>query len=507
MTTLGAGHGFDPGAMTSGMIIWLNGRGIMVDPPVNSAIDLVGRGVNPKILDSIILTHCHADHDAGTLQKILQEGRITLYTTRTIFNSFLTKSTALTHIPSEVLEESVQFVPLCPGEETNIHGGLFRFHYSLHSIPTLFFEVAHGGKSMVYSSDTHNNPPYIEELFQQGVLDENRRNFLLNFPWDKDVIFHEAGLPPLHTPMEVLTVLPQEIRDRLFLVHVTREMIPAESGLKIAPTGLAATVTLDVPRRRFGPAAELLSVYLDNPQLRSLGPEKTMEFLLIAQAKTFQAGTRIYGTGDADPHCYMVMGGQVDIWVQGERLTTHSRSEIFGEEALFSQEPREREAVAHSDVQMIVLEKSQFRTFIHNTPLEESLRPLPSDRDRMLRTILAANPVLSQLTPSQQTQFIRLVQHRPHAAGEEILLQGEPIPGCFFIHEGEVAVTQGHWEDTTLTAGQVFGIHALIKNDHISAHEFSAATPCDLYFVATADLEDFLAENPGILLQFYHNTH
>ncbi|HCY83741.1 MAG TPA: hypothetical protein DHV36_01240, partial [Desulfobacteraceae bacterium] len=34
ITTLGSGHGFAPDAMTSGMIIWINRRGIMVDPPV-----------------------------------------------------------------------------------------------------------------------------------------------------------------------------------------------------------------------------------------------------------------------------------------------------------------------------------------------------------------------------------------------------------------------------------------------------------------------------------------
>lgn len=33
ITVLGASHGFDPSGNTSGYIIWINGRGIMVDPP------------------------------------------------------------------------------------------------------------------------------------------------------------------------------------------------------------------------------------------------------------------------------------------------------------------------------------------------------------------------------------------------------------------------------------------------------------------------------------------
>ncbi len=36
-------------------------------------INFLRLGVNPKLIDSVVLTHCHADHDAGTLQKIMQE--------------------------------------------------------------------------------------------------------------------------------------------------------------------------------------------------------------------------------------------------------------------------------------------------------------------------------------------------------------------------------------------------------------------------------------------------
>ena len=68
ITCLGPGHGFDPNEKTSGFLIWLNHNGIMVDPPVNSTEWLLDSNVSPKFIDSIILTHCHADHDAGTFQ-------------------------------------------------------------------------------------------------------------------------------------------------------------------------------------------------------------------------------------------------------------------------------------------------------------------------------------------------------------------------------------------------------------------------------------------------------
>lgn len=58
-----------------------------------------------------------------------------------------------------------------------------------------------------------------------------------------DVLLHEAGAPPIHTPLSVLQSLPQEVRDRLYVVHTAA--IPADSGLRVAPTGTAGTIRLD----------------------------------------------------------------------------------------------------------------------------------------------------------------------------------------------------------------------------------------------------------------------
>jgi metal-dependent hydrolase (beta-lactamase superfamily II) len=123
-------------------------------------------GVSPKLIDKVILTHCHADHDAGTLQKILQEGRINLYTTQTIFQSFLRKSTDLTGITMDRILRLVSFFPVQIGKQMIIGGGTFLFNYTLHSIPTISIQASLYGKSMIYSSDTMNEPAYINSLYE-----------------------------------------------------------------------------------------------------------------------------------------------------------------------------------------------------------------------------------------------------------------------------------------------------------------------------------------------------
>lgn len=58
------------------------------------------------------------------------------------------------------------------------------------------------------------------------------------------MLLHEAGVPPLHTPLDVLSKLPKRIRDRLYVVHTTPKLLEGYD-LRVAPTGTAGTIRLD----------------------------------------------------------------------------------------------------------------------------------------------------------------------------------------------------------------------------------------------------------------------
>ena len=74
---------------TTGFVLWVNRRGVLVDPPYDATDILRAAGVQPRMVDAVVPTHCHADHDSGVFQKVLEEGRVSLYTTPTILGSFL----------------------------------------------------------------------------------------------------------------------------------------------------------------------------------------------------------------------------------------------------------------------------------------------------------------------------------------------------------------------------------------------------------------------------------
>jgi len=75
-------------------------------------------------------------------------------------------------------------------------------------------------------------------------LTKARADDLRNLPLQEtDLLLHEAGAPPIHTPLEVLLKLPPRVRKRLYVVHTAN--IPEEYDLKVAPTGTAGTLRLD----------------------------------------------------------------------------------------------------------------------------------------------------------------------------------------------------------------------------------------------------------------------
>jgi glyoxylase-like metal-dependent hydrolase (beta-lactamase superfamily II) len=164
VTVLGNSHGFDKSGSVSGYVLWINGRGIMIDPPPYSSATLEREGIRPRTIVGIILTHCHADHDAGAFQKVLTGSQVVVITTPTIYNSFIRKYAALSALSPALLKHSHRHKPAIIGAPLRFQGATFHFTYTLHTIPCIGFRVEWRGRSMVFTGDHFNSPPAIDML-------------------------------------------------------------------------------------------------------------------------------------------------------------------------------------------------------------------------------------------------------------------------------------------------------------------------------------------------------
>src|SRR4029078_6702315 len=158
------------------------GRASLVAPPTDSTDYLHARGIAPKTIDGVILTHCHADHDAGTFQKLLEEAQINLYTTPHILGSFLRKYSALSGLSEDLLRRTVFFHPVRIGGPAHVRGGELWFKYTLHSIPTIGVDAFYGNRSISISGDTLYDPGRVTSMFDKGILDAARFEDLIGFP-------------------------------------------------------------------------------------------------------------------------------------------------------------------------------------------------------------------------------------------------------------------------------------------------------------------------------------
>jgi len=502
MTCLGPSSGFDPYENTSGFILWLNHNGVMIDPPVNSTEWLLDSNVSPKVIDSIILTHCHADHDAGTFQKILEEEKITIYTTKPIMTSFLKKYSALTDVSEEYLMQLFDFHPIEIGTPLFINGARFDVNYALHSIPTIGFRVKFQNKSLVYSSDHNNDPEIHKKLLDDGIIDKERYEILSNFPWYSDIIFHESGLTPLHTPVEILTSLPEEIQKKIYIYHTPKNEIPPGSLLNISKFGIENTLIFDVDAPTFEATYQILSLLNHIDLFKNISIAKAQEFISIVEQKHFKKGDVIIRKGTPGDSFFIIYSGTVSIVSENKKFQKHfGMYDYFGEAAILKEENRSADVVAETDVILYSIEKDKFKNFVTNTNYITSLRKLVNIRDDETWRLLSSSRFLKFFTPTQRALFESLLVS-VEISGKDILLkEGEAIKEIFLIREGTVIVSRNDENEAILQVGDLVGQAANLYEGKVSDFTFYYNGKVQVYSIKGEEFKVFLNNNPGLIMK------
>jgi len=498
VTIIGSGHGFDTNSNTSGFIIWFNGRGVLVDPPVESTEWMRAKGIDRRLIGDVVLTHTHADHDAGTLQKILEEGRIRLHTTQTVLRSFLRKYRSLTGLPGGWLYKMFDFKPVLIGQPINICAGEFLFKYNLHPIPTLGFQCSYGGRTFAYSCDTLYDPDLYAELHKQGILSESRRADLLNFNWQADLIIHEAGIPPIHTPMSVLAALPDDVKSRIYLTHVSQTAIPPDSGLRLAPPGPAQTLVIPVAGIETGVAEQRLDLLAHIDLFRDMSISKAAELLRISRPSAHAAGDYILRSGELAERFYVVEYGEVDVFHDEVWRARYGRYDYFGEIGIVLDQPRAADVIARTETQLLSISRADFLSFIHDTSLLRTLRRVASNKLSDSWEVLKDSRHLNSLSAFQKTQLLAEMELVTLPAGERLFKAGERVKAFFLVADGQVEVQGPDNHRAVLSRGALLGqLHPDSGTLCRYSSGATALTELTGYRIASQGIDNFFKVNPG----------
>ncbi|MFO0555929.1 MAG: cyclic nucleotide-binding domain-containing protein [Polyangiaceae bacterium] len=499
LTVLGASHGFDPAGKTTGFILWIGRRGILIDPPVDTSQHLRENGVMPRTIDGVILTHCHADHDSGVFSKLLEEGRTRLYTTPTILASFLKKYSALSGITEDDLKKTFSFCPVTIGQALHINGAELLFFYTLHSIPTIGFEAFYGGKSLAFSGDTLYDPAAIRKLADDGVISRERCDILIDFPWHHNVIFHEAGVPPLHTPVAPLAALPESVRQRLYLVHIAKKDVPAGAGLKTAEVGLDKTLSIAVEHPHFAEAIDVLNVFCSIDFFHELPLSRARELLMLAKRRVVLAGETIIAQHSAGHEFYVIVQGSVSVLKDGEYVKSYHSGDYFGETALVLDRKRTADVVARTRVELLSLDRHGFLYLLRGTDIPRRLVRLARAREARSWELLEQNSALRQLSSPQKTELQTYLELRPISAGETLWKSGERVDAAFLVDAGRIHVDRVS-DSASFGSAALFADIEAMRSAHVHQSSARALEAGQVYRIEAADLLKFLDRNPGVLL-------
>lgn len=455
ITFVGSGTGFDPETYTSCFIIWINGKAIAVDLVANCEAHFRRLGFASSYITHIFLSHLHADHDAGIIEKIMIGEKTRLLTSGIIFDSFLRKAEALTRFTKENIKDFVYFTNLEDGKEIRIPGierAYITFDYAFHSIPAGRFKLRYkrqDGREVKigFSGDTKYNKELVNKLYREGKITAGRRNKILGFLWDCDLIIHEAGGGVLHTKVEDLAELPARLRKRCILTHTDKKTRKIR-GFHFAREGETITI---FKKKSHHLIAELIPLMKSTGLFPRFTSIQFRELLQGSPIRTFSSGQYIFKQDDVGHKFYIILSGFAEVIKNKKVIAIYDKGDFFGELALISKDKKRRASVrAKSKLTLLCIDRSIYKKFHITTLIQERMYEFVN--------------YFSDSTPSSLIGHISQGEFMIFQRGDEIITYGDTSRDVYILISGEVDVTNFAGEIIAhVTDVEVLGEIAFLK--------------------------------------------
>ena len=231
---LGVGDAFTKRHFNTSALIEHGGRYILLDCPtpisrvLQDATSISNWKIGLESIDNIIITHLHGDHCSGLeafgfwryfYSKSNNKSSLPCIHTNQLAADRLWErfAPAMDRANSDspaTLSDYYNLKILTPDAESQVCGLSVKCRFTGHPVPTVGLLISDGSATLGWSSDT----PYDEE----------------HIKWlsDADVIVHESGPAPSHTPIEDLNALPDELKAKIRLIHLDDDFDYSSTDIK-----------------------------------------------------------------------------------------------------------------------------------------------------------------------------------------------------------------------------------------------------------------------------------
>ena len=520
VTPLGTSDGFDPVGDLTSFVLWVNGMGILVDPSPEALDYLTQIGVAQADLVYVFLTHIHADHDGGLIEKLLSGSSTTIIASDVVFRSFVQKAQIVTGHDFQK-EWLVRHVAANPGHPVlmEIAGETVELEtrWNLHPIPTNGFKMTVEGQRFGYAGDTQYDPDLIHQLQRDQKLSPQQVDDLLYFLWTPDgtpkvdLLYHEAGMPPIHTDKYQIERLPEAVKARTAIVHIASHNVPP--GFVPNKPPLLATRTL-LPATQQSRKSALLRTLGLVSYLYDIPLETLVGLLDRGTIKIFESDDIIIRSGpvkQGEKLAFFVLADGEVLIKDGRRLVTRiTKADSFGEWGISHQRSfRAVDAVALRRTQVIELDEAAYRWLVDRHPIIQEriarirallprlqlaqARAIKQTEDDPQRT----RSVIEDMNTSQLSTFAVFSTVKTFEQGMPVVVEGEEADGFYILLSGHLTVTVGGKAVDELSEGDVFGEIGLIDKANRTATVDVTSADAEVLFMSRQNFQRLLQTVPA----------
>jgi len=212
---LGTGSAFAKQYYNNNALLYDNGFTLMVDCGITAPMALHQLGATFNDIDAVLITHIHGDHVGGLeelafITKLQYKRKLPLYIGEALVQP-LWENTLRGGMYQEGQISSLNDIfdvrPLKPGVKTDISSGLSVELIQTRHIPGKSSYSLYLNERIFYSADMVFDPALLRTLVQDRGC---------------EVILHECQLQgpgEVHTTLEELLSLPENIQERTYLMH------------------------------------------------------------------------------------------------------------------------------------------------------------------------------------------------------------------------------------------------------------------------------------------------
>lgn len=501
IAAIGNSTGFDEQGETSGFLLWIGGNGLMIDPPANTRFWLMENRVLAEETDRVILTHCHADHDAGLLQRMLENDHLDVYTTRTIWNSFMRKYGPLL----EEFQPSYHWHEIKIGQPVKILGADFDFFYSLHSVPTIAFTVRYRDVNVFYSSDMRFSRKTYDEMRAAGTLAERRFEFFTGrYPRLMDgaqFILHEAGGDPLHTTLEELNALDLATKRKTFVYHLSEAEyeVGRKAGINdfsLITVGMNQQDIKVFSSEESMPAAPDESFLKYCPLFFEMKMRDVKELINACEIKKIPRGQVFLqrgakaAAGDSNGFVYLIYSGIVGVLnEQGQKIKEYHKFDFVGESGVLLEKERNADVVALEDTRAYAIPSARFRELMK--PYDGLFARLEQNRGQGVETALSRSYFTSTLSWRARTDLQLIGRLKRYDKGKVIM--GREDERYLIIIDGKVKAKRAGQEiEYPITLGNQLEIDHVGLPDEAGAWDMESVIAVESTQVLEVRKSDYI---------------